>query len=514
MISKPLFKQSIKANRVMWLIITFAVCFILSCVMLIAGGGNIADTKNAIQNTVIEGELTAQIQNRALNYYEITNTALAHFDEKFAEQYAAAYASALSNGKTEEDAQQIAYATAYQNANTDLQTYVATLAQAKEYEADSTEAQELQGLIFYTLNPLIAQDTYMFDSFYTTHGETAPRYDMTSVSSENRKTYREEYCQTNASVFLAGNMVNEDNISNVLEALGDYGVTMEQYHEFGFDDYSKVKGISESVVVNYRANLDYRIANIKEGETVDSIKAELTKSFTSSLLSSLPTEVSDAISEIGGTDLYGLLVGSIFFKMAGLLLPIIYMIMTANALIAGQVDSGSMAYILSTSTKRRTVTMTQALFLISSLFCMFVCTSITSIICLSIVNVTTDLTIGKLLLINLGAFVVMFAMSGICFLASSWFNRSKHSMAIGGGLSMFFLVATMLGLFGSNLIPSVIRMDALNYFNYVSIITLFDVPSILAGSLTFLWKLAILIAIGVICYVVAIKKFDKKDLPL
>ena len=68
------------------------------------------------------------------------------------------------------------------------------------------------------------------------------------------------------------------------------------------------------------------------------------------LLSALPDTVSDALKEIGAADLYGTLVGSIFFKMAGLLLPIIYMIMTANALIAGQVDSGSMAYILATGT--------------------------------------------------------------------------------------------------------------------------------------------------------------------
>ena len=79
---------------------------------------------------------------------------------------------------------------------------------------------------------------------------------------------------------------------------------------------------------------------------------------------------------------------------------------------------------------------------------------------------------------------------------------------------MFFLVATMLGLFGSQIIPSVIRMDALNFFNYVSIISLFDVVSILDGTLTYIWKLAILLAIGIICYIVAIKKFDKKDLPL
>ena len=108
----------------------------------------------------------------------------------------------------------------------------------------------------------------------------------------------------------------------------------------------------------------------------------------------------------------------------------------------------------------------------------------------------------------------MFAMSGICFLTSSWFNRSKHCMAIGGGLNIFFLVATILGLFGSPIIPSVIRMDTLNLFNYVSIISLFDVVSILDGTFTFLWKLAILIAVGVICYVISFKKFKNKDLPL
>ncbi len=77
---------------------------------------------------------------------------------------------------------------------------------------------------------------------------------------------------------------------------------------------------------------------------------------------------------------------------------------------------------------------------------------------------------------------MMFAMSGICFTTSCWFDRSKHAMGLGGGLSMFFLVATMLGLFGSPILPSIIRMDALNYFNYVSIITLFDPISILDGT--------------------------------
>lgn len=48
MFSKSLFKQSCKANGAMWAIITFATCFMLACVMLIAGGGNLAEAKTAI----------------------------------------------------------------------------------------------------------------------------------------------------------------------------------------------------------------------------------------------------------------------------------------------------------------------------------------------------------------------------------------------------------------------------------------------------------------------------------
>ena len=79
---------------------------------------------------------------------------------------------------------------------------------------------------------------------------------------------------------------------------------------------------------------------------------------------------------------------------------------------------------------------------------------------------------------------------------------------------MFFFVATILGLFGSTSIPNMMRVDAMNFFNYLSIISLFDCLSILEGSLTFLWKLAILLGIGIVTYIISIVKFKKKDLPL
>lgn len=87
-------------------------------------------------------------------------------------------------------------------------------------------------------------------------------------------------------------------------------------------------------------------------------------------------------------------------------------------------------------------------------------------------------------------------------------------MAIGGGLSIFALVAAMLGLFGSPVIPSVVRLNALNYFNYATIISLFDVISIIDGTGAFIWKFVILAVAGIIGYALGSWKFTKKDLPL
>ena len=538
MFSKSLFKQSCKANGTMWTIITVAVCFMLACVMTIAGGSNLSQTKDAIQNTIIKDELDAQISSRSLNYFTLGVEGLEHFDNKFIEEStrlqdtdearkageeAAKKATEEGLSPLEAMAKAIQAVTtyvsvnAYKNSVEDYMVYADKVATDRGFELDSVQALEIKGILFQILNPMVQENVYMFDNIYIDNNEEPARYDLEKLISqtpEQRSIYRQEYSAKNSVIVLAANMIKEENVNLILNELSNYGVTFEDYKEFGYTDYAKVNDVAATTLVDFRANLAYRLDNIKEGETIESIVNELTKECTKSLLASLPEEVSIALDEIGQADLYGTLVGSIFFKMAGLLLPIIYMIMTSNNLIAGQVDSGSMAYILSTGTKRRTVIFTQALYLVGSLFAMFACTTITSVICLACVDVATDLTYGKLLLINLGAFIVMFAMSGICFLTSCWFNRSKRSMAIGGGLNMFFLVATMLGLFGSPVLPSIVRMDALNAFNYVSIISLFDVVNILEGGMMFLWKLGILLALGIVCYAIGGTKFVKKDLPL
>ena len=321
-------------------------------------------------------------------------------------------------------------------------------------------------------------------------------------------------------------MTEESAIEEMISKLADYSVDRAKYDGFGYT-YEHVKDIGAASVITYRGRLEYEMGVLAKDfadgkfENEEAYKAavtakaeELSSEITSSLLSSLPDEVSTALKEVGEADLYTLVVGSIFYKLAGLLLPIIYMIMASNNLVSGQVDSGSMAYVLSTSTKRKTVVFTQAVYLIGSLLAMFSLTTATGCVCLAIVKSEVELTYGNLLLLNLGAFLVLLALSGLCFFTSCVFDRSKRSMAIGGGLSIFALVAAMLGLFGSPVIPSVVRLDALNYFNYVTIISLFDVVSIIEATGAYIWKFAILAVAGIIGYIAGSYIFTKKDLPL
>lgn len=610
MFSKALFKQSCKANGVMWTIITFAVCFMLACVMLITGNGGIGDTKNAIEDTIIVKEIDASIEKRALSYYQISMDGLTEFDKLEAKNSKdsltylvsmSTWSNSIPNRNDYSSDQEYMLAmeawnnqkpiannkasilllnsyTKWNNNKPKLEDYksedeynvalktwsksnpmtqvgaisASTMISIEEiqdymyeyalninsnYTKDTTEAKEILGVVMYSIVPDEIEG--FDDEFYTKNNEIKPEsYDYVSIAqhiasndideyliSKERQNYLKDRSQECNSIFLASNLSKDETLKIMVNELSSFGVTQEKYDSFGYN-YSSIKHMSITSIITFRNRLDYEISLLDNklnnneisldeyNKQVKITTEDLVSEISSSLLSSLPSEVSDALQEVGQLDLFSLVVGSIFYKLAGLLLPIIFMIMASNNLISGQVDSGSMAYILSTSTKRRTVVFTQAVYLIGSLFCMFSLSTITGCVCLSLIKADVDLTYTKLIYLNLGAFFVLFCLSGLCFCTSCWFDRSKRSMAIGGGLSIFALVAAMLGLFGSQVIPSVVRLDSLNYFNWATIISLFDVISIIDGTNTFIYKYAILFGLGLIGYIVGSERFIKKDLPL
>src|SRR5690554_3081278 len=146
---------------------------------------------------------------------------------------------------------------------------------------------------------------------------------------------------------------------------------------------------------------------------------------------------------------------------------------------------------------------------------MFVVTTGISLIVYTVATpVQSEMTYVKLLVFGLGTFLVSFAFAGINFLTSSIFNRSRVSMAIGGGLSILMLIFTILGMFGSETMPSMMRMDVLNFFNYMSIISLIDGVAILEGSMAIIWKFGILAGIGFVTFFIGGRVFKNKDLPL
>lgn len=530
----------------MWTIITFAVCFMLACVMLISGNGNIGETKNAIEDTIIQKEIDAAIEERAINYYSLSDSALTTFDKEYIAafdkaEYLRTVATLMAGGKSESEAKTAAASKYYGVAALKVNFAAEQKAVDLGYGDDKEKTQEIVGVSMFALNPELIEEgsKTLYNAYLGKTEDILDAYDVTSlvvyamqdkgeeyITSIERGDYVSTRAEKAGANFLALNIVSEEAVDEMIKTLSSYGVDRAKYDSFGYN-YENVKKLARNTVITYSNRLEYELSELEKKYSaggfaseeeykaaVEKTNADLIKAISGSLLDSLPSEVSDALEDIGQADLYTLIVGSIFYKLAGLLLPIIYMIMASNNLISGQVDSGSMAYVLSTSIKRKTVAFTQAVYLGGSLLAMFLLTTATGCVCLAIVGTDIGLTYGKLLLLNLGAFLVLFALSGLNFFTSCYFDRSKRSMAIGGGLSIFALVAAMLGLFGSPVIPKVVRLDSLNYFNYTTIISMFDVVSIMDGTTAFIWKFAILATLGLIGLIAGSLKFTKKDLPL
>ena len=636
MFSKPLFKQSIKANFTRWIIVTFASCFIVAVVILILGNLNVNKIRGSLEDLFEDSDKQADIQYKSADSYQKTydvytktldkykemtdileraisgeanEEEYADFSEEFkdaikkirdGETEIASSKSKLSSGESELASSKSTYNSSKTEAESQKTELQSTQKQLEEGIAKSEkEMSELKE----NLNTVNAGITQINQSYEQADEQTKTALDAQLKDLKDKKAQLEagisQYetgiseAKTNLEKVKSGIGTIDTKLSQgqsqiraaekkistsksalssaestlasskeelktkTLESLYDKivdGVYDEAIKDNDEETAQKSKELAKEILdkykngentneeeiqkmaKNYVTNSVYEEA-IKENSEEDSktardiastaiddynnkiengaTKEEALDSISKSLIEQLPDDVEDAILEIKDLDVYGLVVGNILFRIAGLLLPMIFVIMTANGLLAGQVDSGSMAYILSTPTKRSKVTITQMIYLILAVLLMYVCICTTSVVCMEIIKDSEiTITIEEMIKFNIGAFFVMFAVSGICYLSSAIFNREKNSISVGGGLTMFFLVCSILGLFGEKVIPSAIRIEAMNYFNYASIISFFNVNSMLNGTNDYMVGLAILFAIGIVTYIIGIIKFDKKDLPL
>ncbi len=212
------------------------------------------------------------------------------------------------------------------------------------------------------------------------------------------------------------------------------------------------------------------------------------------------------------------LMNTMYFTVMGLLPIFLFIVIVANSLIASQVDSGSMAYVLSTPTKRSAVAITQAVFMMVSPLV------ILTIVCISrIVSswiLFGDPSVLENLYLYLGMYLLVEAVGALCYMGSCFFNRSSKSMAFGGGLAVWFFLASLLGMFGSdNMVNLGMGVEELGIFNKLTLVGLYDITAIETVGTdsvddSFVWKFAVLFGIAVVCYVIGFVRFKKKDLPL
>ncbi len=221
------------------------------------------------------------------------------------------------------------------------------------------------------------------------------------------------------------------------------------------------------------------------------------------MLEALPKEYVDAFGfTISDPTLIGFLAGY-FYGYLIILFPMIYDCIVSNRLIAAHVNKGSMSYILSTPTTRKSVAATQALFLIGSVTLLigFV-TALGIFVCNHLFP--GELDVPKFLLLNLGALLLHYALSGIGFFASCLFNDTKYSVAVGAGIPIAFLLIQMLANMGGDI----------ENLKYATLLTLFNPTAIVDGASSVPPSFAALGILAAILYISGIYIFHKRDLPL
>ena len=221
------------------------------------------------------------------------------------------------------------------------------------------------------------------------------------------------------------------------------------------------------------------------------------------------------------------------YKLAGVLLPMIFVMITANSLIANQVSTGSMAYVLSTPTSRKTVVRTHFLFLflaVTAMYFVITASALGSEAIAGIIRISrggsSNMLPLRTFLYCFSSYCAMIALMGICFGASAFFNKAQYSITIGGGACVVCFLCCIMGLFGNKVFVSVgIGVEAMNIFNFLTLFTLIDTESIsnfckaVAGldaeiSYSWIWECGILFAVGAVFATIGGIRFTKKDLPL
>lgn len=206
------------------------------------------------------------------------------------------------------------------------------------------------------------------------------------------------------------------------------------------------------------------------------------------------------MSDTGAATITGFL-SNYLYGFLLLLLPLIFIIILSNKLIARYVDSGSMAYLLATPNKRIKIAVTQAGFMLLSVLILDLYAT-AMLICSSEAMFPGQLDISRFLLLNTGLFGLHIFLAGLCFCSSAVFNETRKSNGVSAGLTIAFVLIQMLSNAGEKFVK----------LKYATPLTLFNADGILAMESNSILSFLLLYAAGLILMSAGVAVFTRKDL--
>ena len=186
-----------------------------------------------------------------------------------------------------------------------------------------------------------------------------------------------------------------------------------------------------------------------------------------------------------------------------LLFPLIFILVMVQKLLMGQIESGTLANLLSTPNSRRKIICTQMvsmIFLTALLFGMLTAVGIAS----CEIMFPGELEVGRYLALNFSTWLLRAAITGIVFFVSCCASGSKFYYLAGGGLPVLFFLIQMVSNMG----------EKLEKLKYVTIYSLLPAEKILEEDVLFPIQNGVLLLIAAALFLLGAWQFQRRDLPL
>ncbi|ARU91169.1 hypothetical protein SCLARK_00453 [Spiroplasma clarkii] len=357
---------------------------------------------------------------------------------------------------------------------------------------------------------------YNSEKVYEIKFKTAP-----SAEFLNSKTFK---LKEQISSTLIVNVLNQDINDFIsllakqdLEFFKEHPLDLEEYfmkyyqNEIKTDVIEKIENYSESVKQkNSKISFELMRHSFKKSIILWTFLCTLLLFFTSILFISMKVEnvfdidpsnpeAAYEISQIMGI-IIPMLVGNL-----GYILMVIYILVSSTALVATEVERGTMVNLLTTNQSRKSVILTKMSTFIILILSSALLQTIVTYIFIYAFGIQNYINLGWVGLGFIGSFLLLFFVGGIGILFSTTFNKTALSLATTGAIIIISFVL--------NQVSGTPQTEWLKYF---SINTLFNLSEISSPSDlgSYLGQYIFLGLGGAAMYVGSYFIFTKKDLPL